>query len=248
MTTFRQSSGAFTLLALSVLCACDAGAAPRSLQVFAASSLTAPFTALEQAFESVHPGLDVQCNFAGSPQLVLQIEQGAAADVFAAADLANMAKVQAFGKAVGEPRRFARNRLAIVVAEGNPRAIHGLGDLARDGSKVALCGPEVPAGRYARQALDKAKVIVRSLSDEPNVHALLAKVRLGELDAGIVFATDCITKGIAAVAIAAEHQVVADYPIVALTADTTGTAAAFVDFVLSPSGQQVLAAHGFQAP
>ncbi len=248
MNTLPPGPGAFALLALSVLCACDAGASRRPLRVFAAASLAAPFTALEQAFEASHPGLDVQCNFAGSPQLVLQIEQGAAADVFAAADVVNMAKVQASGNAVGEPRRFARNRLAIVVAAGNPRAIQGLGDLARDGCKVALCGPEVPAGRYARQALAKAKVAVRSLSDEPNVHALVTKVRLGELDAGIVFQTDCTATGIAAVAIAAEHQVVADYPITTLTAAAAVEAAAFVDFVLSPSGQQVLAAHGFQAP
>jgi molybdate transport system substrate-binding protein len=160
-----------------------------------------------------------------------------------------MGKVVAAGRVKGEPRRFAQNRLAVVVGEGNPLGIQGLPDLARQGRRVALCGPEVPAGRYARQALEKARVTVRSVSDEPSVKALVAKVRLGELDAGVVYVTDCKADGVAAVGIADEFQVVADYPIAVCNAGANGpAAAAFVGFVLSPAGQKVLADFGFQAP
>jgi molybdate transport system substrate-binding protein len=230
-------------------CSGSGDAARKPLLVFAAASLTAPFSAIEKLFEAANPGVDLQCNFAGTPQLVLQIREGAAVDVFASADEANMAKVVADGVAAGEPRRFARNELAIVVVEGNPLGIVALADLARDGRKVALCGPEVPAGRYARMALDKAKVAVQSLSDEPNVKALVTKVQIGELDAGIVYATDCRVQGVVAVAIAAEHQVVADYPIVVCKSGANAAAAAaFVDFVLSREGQRVLADFGFRSP
>lgn len=252
----RGTCVALGVLALALVVACRestsspaAAPAPKPLLVFAAASLTAPFGAIEEAFEKAHPGVDVQCNFAGSPQLVLQITEGAAADVFASADTANMQKVAAAGQAIGQPRVFAKNRLAIVVKEGNPRGIHGLADLARDGAKVALCGPDVPAGRYARQALEKAKLTVKSVSDEPSVKALVAKVQLGELDAGIVYVTDCQAKGVAAVAIADEQQVVAEYPLVVCKGGANGVAAAtFVDFVVSAAGQKVLADFGFQAP
>ncbi|MGB3967903.1 MAG: molybdate ABC transporter substrate-binding protein [Planctomycetota bacterium] len=217
--------------------------------MFAASSLAAPFAAIELAFEAANPGVDVQCSFAGTPQLVLQLREGAAADVFASADTVNMARVVAGGLATGEPRRFARNRLAIAVAAGNPRGIRGLADLARSDLRVALCGPEVPAGRYARQAIGHAGITVQSLSDEPSVGALLGKVRLGELDAGIVYATDCSSSGVAAVAIADELQVVVEYPIVPCRAGANAAAAgAFVAFVLSPAGQRTLAGFGFLAP
>jgi molybdate transport system substrate-binding protein len=226
-----------------------APAARKPLLVFAAASLTAPFGAIETAFEAQHPDVDVQCNFGGSPQLVLQITEGAAADVFTSADTANMQKLVTAGKVVGEPQRFARNRLAIVVKAGNPLGIKGLTDLIRAGVKVALCGPEIPAGRYARQALEKAKLSVVSLSDEPNVKALVAKVLLGELDAGVAYITDGRQKGVEAVAIADEFQVVAEYPIAACKAGANAAAAsAFVDFVLSPAGQRLLAEFGFAAP
>jgi molybdate transport system substrate-binding protein len=217
--------------------------------VFAAASLTVPFTELEQRFETGNPGIDVQCNFAGTPQLMLQIAEGAAVDVFAAADEASMQRVAQQGHAHSPPRLFARNRLAIVVPAGNPRRITSLADLAQNGLKVALCGPEVPAGRYARQALASAKVTVPSVSDEPSVKALVAKVQLGELDAGIVYATDCTANGVAGVAIADTFQVSATYPIaVCNTGANTAVATAFVDFVLSPVGREVLARHGFAPP
>lgn len=238
-----------TLVAFATAACGDPGAKRQPVVVFAAASLTAPFEAIEKAFEAAHPAFDVQCNFAGTPQLVLQLREGAVADVFASADQPNMARVVADGKAAGDPRVFARNRLAIVVKSGNAAGIRGLADLARPGRKVALCGAAVPAGRYAREALAKANVTVRSSSDEPNVKALVAKVMLGELDAGIVYATDCRANGVTEVPIPAEHQVLVDHPIVACrNAANPAGGAAFLDHVLSPAGQRVLADCGFVIP
>lgn len=224
-----------------------AGAAP--IRVFAAASLTAPFEAVARAFEAAHPGQKVDVHFAGSPALVLQIHEGAAADVFASADDSNMRKVVDAGHAAAAPVAFARNHLAIAVAPGNPLGIRGLADLARKDLKVALCGPEVPAGKYARAALHKAQVVVASLSDEPNVKALVGKVQLGELDAGIVFVTDTRGAGVAGVELPAAHDVTASYPIVVLRTGCNGAGGrAFIDFVRGPQGQVLLAEHGFSPP
>lgn len=223
--------------------------ARRRLVVFAASSLTASFEALATEFERRHDGVDVDLHFAGTPQLVLQLREGAPADVFAAADTTNMQKVVDGGLAAGAPVTFAHNGLAIVVPAGNPRGIASLADLANPDLRVALCGPEVPAGRYARQALAAAGVEVRSRSDEPNVKALVGKVRLGELDAGIVYRTDTRDPGVAGVAVAAAHDVVATYPMVAVArAAAPDLAAAWIAFVRSADGVRVLAEFGFQAP
>ncbi len=236
--------------AVVVVAACGGSAAVAPpVMVFAAASLTAPFEALAAEFEKAHPGTEVDLHFAGTPQLVLQLREGAPADVFASADEPNMAKVVADGITSGTPRHFVRNRLAIVVKHGNPLGIVGLADLARPGSNVALCGPDVPAGRYARLALAKAGVVVQSVSDEPSVKALVSKVQLGELDAGIVYATDCRTAGVAAVPIDAAWQVFADYPIAALrTGRNRSGGDAFVQFVLSPVGRRILESFGFLLP
>lgn len=240
-------------LVLAVLgvtsCGGDPASARRALVVFAASSLTASFQELAAEFERRNPGVDVELHCAGTPQLVLQLREGAPADVFAAADTVNMQKVVGAGLAAGAPTTFARNGLAIVVPAGNPRSIGSLADLAHTDLRVALCGPEVPAGRYAREALAKAGVTVQSLSDEPNVKSVVGKVRLGELDAGIVYRTDTRDPGVSGVDVAAEHDVVASYPITVLAnAPHAALAAAFVAFVRSDDGRRVLTAHGFTAP
>lgn len=221
------------------------------MTVFAAASLAAPFEVLAREFERLHPGRAVQLHGAGTPQLVLQLREGAGADVFASADEAQMARIAGLGLVAGAPTVFARNALSIVTAAGNPRGVTGLADLARPDLAVALCGPEVPAGRYAREACARAGVVARSLSDEPSVSAVLSKVRLGVLDAGIVYATDvrAAGTGVGAVSLAPEHAVVASYPIAALTAGGSPDGGrAFVAYVLSPAGQRVLTEFGFEVP
>ena len=154
--------------------------------VFAASSLSDSFKALGTAFQAAHSGTTIQLNFAGSPTLVTQIEQGASADVFAAADTTNMDKLKTDGFTAADSKVFAHNKLAIVVAAGNPKGINSLADLAKPGIIYISAGPTVPAGKYALQILANAGVKVTPKSLETDVKSVVSKVSLGEADAGIV--------------------------------------------------------------
>ena len=181
------------LVALAVLAAACGSASdttagqPRELNVFAASSLTDAFTQLGSDFTAAHPDVKVSFNFAGSNDLVTQLQQGAPADVLATADTSNM---DAAGDLVGTPQAFAGNKLMIAVEPGNPQHITGLADLARKDLKVVLAAPEVPAGKYAQEALGKAGVTVKPVSLEVSVKGVVTKISLGEADAGIVYVTD----------------------------------------------------------
>jgi len=223
------------------------GQSPAEIKVFAAASLTAAFTELGRRYTAAQ-GTKVTFNFAGSQALATQIGQGAPADVFVSADLDNMAKVKDL---VGTPQSFASNRLAIVVEQGNPRGIGTLDDLAGGDVKVVLAAGEVPAGRYAKQVLDRAGVKVTPVSHEDNVKAVVAKVSLGEADAGIVYVTDVAAGGarVEGVDIPREQNVVATYPIATVKAGKAQDAAqAFMDLVLSGQGQEVLHRYGFLPP
>ena len=132
-------------------------AAPKlsgSLNVFAAASLTGAFDDEKQTLAASDPGLSLTYNFAGSQALVTQIQQGAPADVFASADEKNMQKLVDAGL-VEAPKPFARNKLEIAVAPGNPKHVTGLADLERPGVTLVLADPSVPAGKYARQAFQR---------------------------------------------------------------------------------------------
>jgi len=223
-------------------------ASPGRLTVFAAASLTAAFGELGEQFTAANGGTEVTFNFAGSQALATQIRQGAPADVFASADTANMGKVRDL---VGTPRNFASNLLQIVVEKGNPRAIQGLHDLANPDLKVVLAAPDVPAGRYAAEALAKADVTVQPVSQEDNIKAVVTKVSLGEADAGVVYVTDVHAGGdrVEGVDIPQELNVTATYPIATVEASTAqDQAQAFMDLVLSDQGQQVLSRYGFRPP
>ena len=248
----RLRSVAAVMVAL-LLGACSSGAASdretERLTVFGAASLTEAFTDIGAAFEDDNPGVDVSLSFAGTPDLVAQIEQGAGADILASADEANMERIVEGGLTKTEPQVFATNRLAIVVEPGNPKGIRGLADLAADDLIVALTAPEVPAGRYAAQILDEAGVQVEADSLEVDVKAVLTRVSLGEADAGIVYATDVVAAGedVLGIEIPADQNVIARYPIAVLTGGSE-TVQAFVDFVLSAEGQELLEASGFGPP
>jgi molybdate transport system substrate-binding protein len=225
-----------------VACGGTASQAPPSVTVFAAASLTDAFKTMGR-----DSGLQVHLNFAGSPTLVTQIEQGARADVFASADTTNMEKLQADGFVSGQPKVFAHNMLEIVVAPGNPKRIASLADLARPGVVYISAGPTVPAGKYAAQALAKAGVKVTPKSLETDVKAVLSKVQLGEADAGIVYATDVKAAGdrVTGVAIPDQENVLATYPITAVKG-AGGSAQTFIDYVLSAAGQATLESFGFR--
>jgi molybdate transport system substrate-binding protein len=245
-------------VAALVLAACGGGdddsggsssAAPASeIKVFAAASLTAAFTKLGDDFSAANGGTKVTFNFAGSQALATQIQQAAPADVFASADTANMDKVKDL---VNTPQNFASNLLAIVVEKGNPKGVKTLQDLAKPDLKVVLAAEEVPAGKYAKQLLDKAGVSVTPVSREDNVKAVVTKVSLGEADAGIVYVTDVSAGGdkVEGVDIPEEQNVVATYPIATVKASKAqDKAQAFMDLVRSAEGQQVLKEYGFLPP
>jgi molybdate transport system substrate-binding protein len=219
--------------------------------VFAASSLTAAFTEIGEAFMVDNPGSEVTFNFAASSQLVTQIGEGAPADVFAAADLSNMTKLTDAGNNASEPVVFATNVASIVVGPGNPEGVASVADLANPDLVVVLCSPEVPCGKYAAKIFENAGVNVTPKSLDENVKAVVSKVALGEADAGIVYATDVIAAGdkVSGVQIPQTVNVVAEYPI-AVTKDAPNTrgAQAFIDFVVSDPGRQILASYGFLVP
>ena len=224
-------------------------AAPRTtLRVFAAASLTEAFTELAVAFEDAHPEVDVELSFAASSALAQQLLDGAPADVFASADEPNLAKVPD----AEDPRIFARNRLAVIVEPGNPEDIGSLADLARGGLAVVLCAPEVPCGKLAASALDAARVELRPASLEENVKGVVAKVSLGEADAGLVYVTDAKAARGKVDTIDPtdlDGSLETRYPMAVLAgADEPARAAEFVDFVLSDAAQATLRDHGFLAP
>lgn len=235
------SIGVAVVLAASVS-ACG-GADDDRLVVFAASSLTDVFDELEVAFEAANPGVDVVISYGGSSSLAAQIDQGAPADVFAAADEVTMALVA--GEAAGEPVAFARNRLAIAVEPGNPARVGSLADLARDDLVIVVAAPEVPAGGYAREVATEAGVDLAPDSLEQSVRAVASKVALGEADAGIVYRTD-IAADDRLDEVPIDTDVAAVYPIVALGADAI--ARSFVELVTGDVGRAALTAAGFEAP
>ncbi|MEU7588430.1 molybdate ABC transporter substrate-binding protein [Micromonospora sp. NPDC049230] len=222
-----------------------------TVTVFAAASLTESFTRIGADFEAANPGSTVTLNFAGSSALANQVNQGAPADVFASAAPATMATVTEAGNADGAPSVFARNQLVIAVPRGNPGRVTGLADLGRPGVKVALCARQVPCGAAARTALDAAGVALTPVTLEQDVKGALAKVRLGEVDAALVYRTDALAASadVTGVEFPESARAVNDYPIVALRdAPNPAGARALVAYVRSAPAQAVLAEAGFQAP
>ena len=238
--------------ALVVLAACSSpGAATAEITIFAGSSLTDVFDQLGTDFRKTDGSARLTFNFGSSSTLATQIINGAPADVFASADEENMAKVVAAGVSDGEPQLFASNQLQIAVGPGNPKKILGPADLARPDVVLVLAAPTVPAGKYALEALSKTGVSAKPQSQEVDVRAVLNKVSLGEADAGIVYVTDVKSAGgrVTGVAIPEEQQVLARYPIAVVKSSKNAELAhGFMDYVLSPAGQNVLAEFGFSKP
>jgi molybdate transport system substrate-binding protein len=267
----RAIRGILIMLTVLAVTACQpvAPAAPRAvagggqeLVVFAAASLTEAFGELGTAFSAAHPGATVTFNFAGSQQLAQQLASGAPADVFASANKKQMQVAVDAGRIVsGTEQPFVHNRLVVIMPSDNPAGITALTDLAKPGLKLVLADAAVPVGQYSLDFLAKASaqpdytstfsetVLANVVSYEENVRVVLTKVQLGEADAGIVYTSDITGDArdqIALVDIPDDLNVIATYPI-APVGDSAQPelAAQFVDLVLSPEGQQVLAAYGF---
>jgi molybdate transport system substrate-binding protein len=222
-----------------------------TITVLAAASLTETFTTIGKDFESANPGATVTISFGGSSGLARQITSGAPADVFAAASPATMNTVTDAGEAAGEPVTVVKNQLVIAVAKGNPEGITTLGALANPDVKVALCARQVPCGAAAEKALTVAGVTVTPVTQEQDVKAALSKVKLGEVDAALVYRTDARSAAadVDGIEFPESATAINSYPIVALkTAPNAAGAAAFVAYVQSGPAQAVLTGAGFQRP
>ena len=220
-----------------------------NLTVLAAASLSESFKELGAAFEGKHPGSKVTFSFDASSALATQANNGAPADLFASADQNNMKKVTDAANAT-DPKVFAHNKLAIIVSKGNPKKITGLKDFGKSSVSFVLCAAEVPCGKYGAEALKKAGVTAKPKSYETNVKAVVTKVTGGEVDAGIGYVTDAKAAAASAegIDIADEYNVVAEYPMAVLKqAPNSNLAYAFLDYLLGPEAQAVLAKYGFAA-
>jgi molybdate transport system substrate-binding protein len=219
------------------------GSSPR-ITVLAASSLTNAFPAIDST---------ARYSFAGSDQLAFQVEQGAQADVFAAASPKYPDKLYA-EKLVYKPVVFATNRLVVIVPRSNPAHIRTVYDLKRHGLRVVLGAVGVPIGDYTRKVLAKLglnAVLKNVVSDEPDVRSIVAKVALGEADAGFVYVTDTSSaRGkLRAVSIPAKGQPTVKYEIaVARSTKHLAASQAFVHEVLSRKGREKLRLFGFGLP
>lgn len=231
--------------------ASKAAALTGTITVYGAASLTATFTELAREFEAANPGVTVHTTFNGSSILVTQITGGAPADVFASADLANMAKLTTAKLIDATPVNFATNMLEIAVPPANPAHITSFADLAKPGVKAVVCAPAVPCGA-ATKAIEKATgVKLTPVSEETAVTGVLTKVATGEADAGLVYLTDVRgAKGtVIGIPFPESSTAVNTYPIAALSGSVNKlAAAAFVKFVTSAAGRTVLAAAGFGTP
>jgi molybdate transport system substrate-binding protein len=188
----------------------------------------------------------IDVSVAGSQVLVAQVREGAPLDVVLTADRETAAELSRLGVLAGDPIAFAYNRLAIAVAPGNPLGIAGLSDLADPGLTVVLAAPEVPAGRYTARLLETAGIAVPAASLEPSVRSVLAKVQLGEADAGIVYRTDLSRGNVTGVEIPDRVNPITVYFAAALrTSSDPDRAVGFVAFLTSPAAQQLLAELGF---
>ena len=229
----------------------DAAQKSTTLTVFAAASLKDTFTEIGKEFEAEHKGVKVQFSFAGSSDLVAQIQQGAPADVFASADIKNMEKATADHLTHGAPVNFASNTLEIVTPPDNPAKVASLADLRKPRIKVVICATEVPCGAAAHKVEDVSGVNIKPVSEEASVTDVLNKVSTGEADAGLVYVTDVKSAGskVHGVRFPESSFAVNTYPIAALTRSKgADLARQFVDLVTSDNGQAVLTAAGFAKP
>ncbi|MFW2514617.1 molybdate ABC transporter substrate-binding protein [Demequina sp. SO4-13] len=231
-------------MSLAAVTACDApGEAPETLTVYAAASLTDVFASVENGFEDEHPNVEVTTVYGGSADLAAQIAEGGPADVFASAHPAQMV-------GLGTASVFATNTLTLVVPTGNPAAVTGFFDLARDDLTSVICAPQVPCGLATEQLAAAQGVALSPSSQENSVTDVLGKVASGQADAGVVYVTDVArADGVEEVKIPGATEVANTYAITPIPGAThTDLATAYIDFVTGPDGRAVLADAGFGAP
>ncbi len=226
------------------------------LRVLAASSLRAAFPAIADAFANVNSGVKVTFEFAGSDELATQLEEGAKADVFAAASTKYPDKLAGEGK-VAAPVAFATNTLVAATPAGSSK-VTDLQGLSASGVKLVIGAVGVPVGDYTRKvlpALDASlgtgwsdAVLKNVVSEEQSVKSIVAKLEGGDADAGFVYVTDVKAAGgkLTSITIPSEAKPTATYPIAVVSSSgAKDLAQKWVDFVLSADGQRILVDAGF---
>jgi molybdate transport system substrate-binding protein len=239
----RAAAGVAFLAALAIAASAASAGGDAKLTVYAASSLT-----------NVLPQIDhgERYSFAGSDTLAAQLEQGAPADVIAAANMSIPEELYA-RHLVTKPVVLTRNALVLVVPRANPGQIRRVADLRRHGVKLVVAAPTVPVGKYTLQVLSKLRldsVLQNVVSRETDVRGVLAKVALGEADAGFVYATDARTVPgrVRVIRLPARGQPNVRYGIAVVRASRhAGAARAYVAKLLAPQAQRKLQAAGFLA-
>jgi molybdate transport system substrate-binding protein len=257
----RPIAGLLTLLLAGCTATPKSPVGVTTLTVFAASSLTDAFTEIGTTYEEAHPGVDVTFSLGGSQTLRTQIEAGAPADVFAAANSHEMEALVASGMVRADAARsLLSNSLVVILPAANPAGLKGLPDLAAPGLKLVLAAEEVPLGQYARQSLEKmntlfgadfsGRVLGNVVSNEDNARQVVAKVQLGEADAGIVYRSDTVAATeLKTIEIPTDLNVIAAYVMAPLAGSAhAAEAAAFLEYVLSAQGQATLGKWGFAPP
>lgn len=252
-----------TALLLAAALACGPRGLSRvPLTIFAAASLSSAINAATAAYAAQNTTVTFTVSTGSSTALRVQIEQGAPADMLLSADLKNPQALFDDGLADGGPVNFASNRLAIVVPKGNPAGLTSAFDLGRTGVRVVAAGDEVPITGYTTSLLQNlaaqpgapanlaAAYTANVVSREEDVRSLLAKVELGEADAGVVYATDARSSDkVDTVPIPDAAQVSALYSgVVIRTSRASDGAHTFLTWLAGPEGQARLASFGFSPP
>ena len=232
------------------------------LTVYGAASLKGALEQAKAAFETANPGTTLTLSTDSSSALATQIEQGAPADLFLSADATNPRKLVDAGVADGAPVTFASNALTVIVPANDPARIMSPAELAKPGVRIVAAGDEVPITRYATQLVDNlareagypadfaAAYAANIASKEDNVKAVVAKIELGEGDAGIVYVTDArASTKVATIDVPSAANVPATYDGVVIKGSTNAAVArAFLAWFAGPDGQAILAALGFLPP
>jgi molybdate transport system substrate-binding protein len=228
----------------------SSGSSPSTgtITVFAAASLMDTFTKIGHQFEAAHKGDTVKFSFGPSSGLSTQITSGAPADVFASASPTNMDTVVKAGDA-SSPQTFAKNTMEVAVPPNNPAKVTSVNDLAKPGVKVAVCAPQVPCGVVAAEVFKNAGITVKPVTQATDVSSVVTEVETGNVDAGMVYVTNVLSEGskLKGITIPASMNASTLYPIATIKGSKhESIAKEFVDYVLSPAGQQVLTAAGFE--
>lgn len=230
-------------------CADDPAAGGQEVVVLGAASLADVLQDVADLYEQEHAGVRVVLSTGGSSGLARQVVNGLPADLLVTASPASLQPVLDAGEQREEPVVVARNRVEIAVAAGNPKGLQGLPDLARPELAIALCAPQVPCGAAADRALDQAGVTANPDTLEQDVRAVLTKVRLGEVDAGVVYATDVRSAEGEVDGLPVEPPVSTDYPAVRLRGGSAPDAAQdLLDLLRSDRGRALLVEAGFEVP